>query len=140
MSIGHALGRVFDIAAGGVKNAEALINARGDLRTTLDRYAFFCPMWRSGRQFDAATLYTELAEEFGAVRSAALKLSAGKTSATVHSTWTSGVIAFSPFVQPPSQAGLTADECQALRAAVQGLQDAAMSATRQKRRVEWSSG
>jgi hypothetical protein len=65
---------VFDIAAGGVENAEVLINALGDLRTTLDRYAFFCPMWRSGGQFDAATLYTELAEEFGAVRWAALKL------------------------------------------------------------------
>jgi hypothetical protein len=66
--------------------------------------------------------------------------SAGKTSATVHSTWTSGVIAFSPFVQPLSQAGLTADECQALETAVQGLQDAAMSATRRKRRVEWVVG
>ena len=44
MSNGHALGRVFDIAAGGVKNAEALINALGHLRTTLDRYTFFCPM------------------------------------------------------------------------------------------------
>jgi hypothetical protein len=85
-------------------------------------------MWRSGRQFDAATLYAELAEE--SARSGRRRSSsAGKTSATVHSTWTSGVIAFSPFVQPPSQAGLTADECQALKAAVQGLQDAAMSAT-----------
>jgi hypothetical protein len=73
VTVSHTLGRVFDIAAGGVKNAVTDQRAR-DLRTTLDRYAFFCPMWRSGRQFDAATLYTELAEEFCAVRSAALKL------------------------------------------------------------------
>jgi hypothetical protein len=67
--VSTVLGRMLDLAAGRVDDAEALTDALGRLRTTLDRYAYFCPTWRGGRQFVASTLHAKLAEEFGAARS-----------------------------------------------------------------------
>lgn len=128
-------GRALDLAAGRVRDAEALIDALEDLRTTLDRYAYFRPAWRNGRQFVASTLHTKLAVEFGAVRSASLKLGGQDVGDRSRRVDTLRERVFDILNLP--QAGLTPDESKALKEAVEGLQVAAERATGRKRRLQW---
>jgi hypothetical protein len=130
------LGRALDLAADRVDDAEALIGALERLRRTLDRYDYFCPRWTTGREFNTSTLKLKLVDEFGAVRSAALKLGGRdvrKHARTVDALRGSALAV----VEPANRAGLPLEESQSLRVAVEGLQDAAERATGRKPLFEW---
>ena len=93
-------------------------------------------MWATGRQVDGSILKAKVVEEFGAVRSAALKLGGRDihNRAALLDSLRGRVLAI---VEPVGWAGLTLDESQELRVAVEDLEQAAERATGRKRRVEW---